>query len=140
MNELYSIRMTGEPNLQHWKYIKKVKTSGGKWRYIYDDSELKKYENNRSNNFDRNNTHYAVKYKQTNDLLSGRTTFSTYGLGSPHPHNSKYIVNEQGKLDRWYAKGEKFIYKSIYSHLSSSNRVSKAARKGRDFIKKVIKR
>lgn len=136
MNELYSIRMTGDNSLQHWKYIKKVKTSNGKWRYIYDDSELKKYENNRSNNFDRDNTHYTVEYKQTNDLLSGRTTMSTYGRS----YDSKYIVNEQGKIDRWHAKGEKFIYKSIYSHLGSSNRVSKAVGKGRDFIKKVIKR
>lgn len=28
--------------IRHYKYLKKIKTSSGKWRYIYDESELKK--------------------------------------------------------------------------------------------------
>lgn len=27
--------------IRHYKYLKKIKTSSGKWRYIYDESELK---------------------------------------------------------------------------------------------------
>lgn len=30
--------------LYHYKYLKKVKSPSGKWRYIYDESELKKAE------------------------------------------------------------------------------------------------
>ncbi len=31
-----------EDEIMHWKYIKRVKLPNGKWRYIYDESELKK--------------------------------------------------------------------------------------------------
>lgn len=30
--------------LYHYKYLKKVRSASGKWRYIYDESELKKAE------------------------------------------------------------------------------------------------
>lgn len=35
-----------ESELMHWKYIKREKLPNGKWRYYYDESELKKYEDN----------------------------------------------------------------------------------------------
>ncbi|MBR6640916.1 MAG: hypothetical protein IKL08_01790 [Clostridia bacterium] len=28
--------------IKHYKYLKKIKTNSGKWRYIYDETELKK--------------------------------------------------------------------------------------------------
>ena len=31
--------------IKHYKYLKKVKTSSGKWRYIYDETELKNAKN-----------------------------------------------------------------------------------------------
>lgn len=34
-----------EDEMMHWKYIKRVKLPNGKYRYYYDESELKKYEN-----------------------------------------------------------------------------------------------
>lgn len=30
--------------IRHYKYLKKVKSASGKWRYIYDESELKSEE------------------------------------------------------------------------------------------------
>lgn len=39
------IRRGSEDELTHWKYIKKIKSKNGKTRYIYDRSELAKYEN-----------------------------------------------------------------------------------------------
>ena len=35
----------GPNELMHWKYIKRVKLSNGKYRYYYDESDLRKYEN-----------------------------------------------------------------------------------------------
>lgn len=35
--------------LKHYKYLKKVRTSSGKWRYIYDETELKKAESEINN-------------------------------------------------------------------------------------------
>lgn len=35
----------GPDEIMHWKYIKREKLSNGKYRYYYDESVLKKYEN-----------------------------------------------------------------------------------------------
>jgi hypothetical protein len=43
-NIIYSSNMRREDELMHWKYLKKVKLPNGKYRYIYDENELKKYE------------------------------------------------------------------------------------------------
>lgn len=36
--------LMSENELRHYKYLKKVKSPSGKWRYIYDESELKREE------------------------------------------------------------------------------------------------
>lgn len=36
--------LISENELRHYKYLKKVKSPSGKWRYIYDESELKRAE------------------------------------------------------------------------------------------------
>lgn len=42
MKTIYYVDLN-ENELVHWKYIKRVKLRNGKWRYIYDDSSLEKY-------------------------------------------------------------------------------------------------
>lgn len=52
----YAIKRTSEKDeLTHWKYIKKVKTKNGKWRYIYDKS---------ANIYDVTEDDYDEKIKQ----------------------------------------------------------------------------
>lgn len=67
-----------EDELQHWQYIKKVKTKSGKWRYIYDKSELDKYnkgvtETTKSKNGDTTTT-TTTKYGKTDGIFDEQST------------------------------------------------------------------
>lgn len=134
MNELYVIRtVDDEHSLQHWKYIKKVKTSGGKWRYIYDDSWNKKYDKGVTDTYRSGGKITKVSYKNTNDLFDSR---STVKLGRDYQH----VTFSHGKISQAWVKGEKFIYDNILSKRRKVNQVSRAVSKGTSFIRKVISR
>ena len=69
-NKLYhSDRYLGQDfsdGIRHYKYLRKVRTAGGGWRYIYDESEMKT-EQAKIN-----------ALKKTRDGLSGKDGYLTY--------------------------------------------------------------
>ena len=144
MSELYAIRPVGDDSLQHWKYIKKVKTKNGKWRYIYDTSELKKYESGREETKISNGPNageYKVKYRQSNDLFDGNFTSTSYGRNrkTGKRYTYQYRIKTQGRISRASARGEKFIYDNVLKSKSTEKRKSRAITNGaRRFIKDVI--
>ena len=136
-------REMSDDELMHWKYIKKIRKNG-KWHYFYDDSELKKYENNLTtttvmqddSDAERRTT---TKYRQSNKLLnhiSGRTHSGSVGNGR---HVTHYEISEitktQGKLDREYAKAERFVYDKVYSKNSFTQNV---INNGRDWLNRKL--
>ncbi len=129
MNELYSIRMTGEPSLRHWKYIKRVKNRNGKWRYYYDDSWQKKYDNGITDVYKSKDGTTKISYKNSNNLFDSKSV-TKFGKHSAN------VVLRRGKLSRAHIKAEKFIYDKILS----KNKKSRVSSRGSAFIKKVINR
>ena len=131
------IKRTSNDELQHWKYIKKVKMPSGNWKYIYDpDQELTKYksgykETGKINLENKADPNYTFSYKQTDDLL-GRADWS-YML-YPELGNMIDDVNitlTQGKIGRAVAKGEKWIF----DNLISDKKKTAAQRKGNNLFK-----
>lgn len=137
MNEFYSIRMTGEPSLQHWKYIKRIRSRKGKYRYYYDDSWQKKYDKGVTDVYKSKDGTTKISYTNSNDLFDSK---SVTKLG----RHSQNIVLRRGKLSRAQINGERFIFNRFYSKKnrfsSSPNKISRAASRGASFIKKVIGR
>lgn len=128
MNELYSIRMTGEPSLQHWKYIKKVKTSNGKWRYIYDNATLQNYNHRREYKIPTIDGPRTHSFTYTNDIYDSTTTIGR-----------NYRIKGMGLEGRIISKAEKFIYKHFYDDNRFTARKVRAIKtSGARFIKDVI--
>ncbi len=124
MKKQYIItREIPDDELYHWKYIKKVKTKSGKWRYYYDQQLDSRYKyNNKYHVPDKRNKNGDTNYDKTEewkdvDRLSGsKTTFITSG-GAFFPGSKGYhyehVTYERGALGRLQAKGEKWIYNNI---------------------------
>lgn len=53
--------------LYHWKYIDKVKTKDGKWRYIYDTDKLKGDMSNATNVISDKLSEYSPEYSRKMD-------------------------------------------------------------------------
>ena len=132
------VRAGGSDELTHWKYIKKVKTKNGKTRYIYDTSELKKYENGiTETKTDKDGTETTTVYKDVNDVLSSESTltnhYSFYGSGVNASGTTRKITKSRGKLDRVtdnaQAKAEKWIYDKFLKKKSTTNKAKKAVKK-----------
>ncbi len=154
---------TTSDELYHWKYIDRVKTSSGKWKYIYDQTELNRFDKgeeriSRGARKVGPNTieTYEGKtiYKKTNNLLGSTKTsgqyvlnggFSNKNTATPQKHYTEVKVKEQGKLDRAQAKVEKWVYNSFLkdgSSLSSfkkknSARISKGKKATSNLIKRL---
>lgn len=93
-NEIYGTGNEGA-YLQHWKYIKKVKTSSGKWRYIYDESSNKQSANRKD-------------YKR---ILDSRDVSSKQEFYEKYP-DLKQKTGEKmtlESLDRHYAERDKTL-------------------------------
>mgnify|MGYP003292125996 CR=1 FL=1 len=127
--------------IQHWKYIKREKVNG-KWKYYYDDSELKKYEKGVT---DKSRTESGknvitteTTYKQTDDLLDGESSATVWGGTSKHTYTTK----SQGKLSRAVAKGEKKVYDLLYNENAKKARKRKASEyinDAKNWVKKLFK-
>lgn len=121
-------------DLTHWKYIKREKVNG-KWRYYYDDSELRKFDKGvteTSRTRDNGNIiDTKTTYSQSDKLLDGRSkvTVST-GLLSGGRAESVNIKKSQGKLSRAQANAEKWIFDTFVDP-------RKQTKVKRDFQKKV---
>lgn len=123
---------------------KKIKTKNGKWRYIYDDSELKKYESGRKETKISNGPNageYKVEYRQSNDLFDGRLTSTSYGRNrkTGKRYTYQYRIKTQGRISRASARGERFIYDNFLKSNNTIKRKKNAITNGaRQFIKGVI--
>ena len=139
---------TGD-ELTHWKYIKKIKSKNGKTRYIYDRSELDKYENEvveeKKNETGGTDT---VEYKKSDSLFGeGTRTFTnttSFLYADSKPITSTKVTKYQGKLDRYYAKGEKFIYDNFYGKNRVTNKIQnnldKKISSGRKLVNRFFRR
>lgn len=153
---------TTSDELYHWKYIDRVKTSSGKWKYIYDQTELNRFDRGeeRISRGARKAGPNAIEtyegktiYKKTNNLLGGTKTSGKYSLDggfgnknttTPQRHYTEVKIKEQGKLDRAQAKAEKWVYNSFLKDESSFSSFKKksAARvaRGKKTASNLIKR
>lgn len=121
MGQYYAVhRANGSGDeLTHWKYIKKIKRPNGKTRYIYDQSELDKYNNEvvekKEYTKDGRDVTEETTYKKSNSFFDGKSTLTVDGsmwtLGGPSSRYSiKSTTKTQGKLSRAQAKAEKWIF------------------------------
>ncbi|MGN1217758.1 MAG: toxin glutamine deamidase domain-containing protein [Phocaeicola sp.] len=135
--EYYAIR-TGSDELTHWKYIKKVQKPNGKWRYIYNRSELDNYNSGKaveSEYTDSNGNVVKTKtiYRKSNSLFDGESS-STFGFNK---NLTKTIVKKQGKLSRLQAKGEKWVFDKFLK--KKNKKLSEASeKKGKSFVDKLF--
>lgn len=134
-NKYVAVVRRSDDDLQHWKYIKRIKTASGKWRYIYDDSELKKYEQGLS--YTRADG-AKVSYKVNKDrVYDGTKTITVNNKVSTETH-------ELGKRSIRRAKAERWVYDKV---LNSKNKnvkkavkaVDKTASKGKKRVENLIK-
>ncbi len=102
--------------LRHWKYIKREKGKNGKWRYIYNDSELKKYDKGTVETKEKNTateqSKDTVKYQKSNKLFDKESYVKSESLVGKKKKTS-YTTKSQGRISRAQAKGEKWIYNNF---------------------------
>nr|DAO53502.1 MAG TPA: Papain fold toxin 1, glutamine deamidase [Caudoviricetes sp.] len=145
----YAVTRVGlEDELQHWKYIKKIKVKG-KWKYFYDKEELERFEKGYEKTTEKkdkngNTETVTTVYKKTNDLFGGKTSVQKDGVNMYSGKKWKItsIEKSQGKVDRLIAKGEKFIFNKFLKNKKAkkpgSSAFSKAIDKGKNFINKLF--
>lgn len=150
----YAVHRTGEKDeLTHWKYIKKIKGANGKTRYIYDQSELDKFDKEAT--IEKKNKEGGtdtVEYRKTDKLFKegDKTTINSvrYIIPGGKTYTSRVTTKSQGKLDRAYAKGEKLIYDTFLKKNSKvkqsldflKKHASKTIDKGQKEIEKLLKK
>ena len=145
-NRYYAVIRSGQnpdDELHHWKYIKRIKKNG-KWKYFYDDSELKKFENEvtevRRNRTGGQNT---TEYRKSDNFFSNTKTFrNDISIGGSKPIKSTKVTKYQGKIDRYYAKGEKIVYDTLLGKRSIGDRtrrnLTRARNRGKNYIRKLF--
>lgn len=154
-------RVGSEDELQHWKYIKKIKVKG-KWRYFYDQEELDKFKyGDKEVSVKRDTDSYTsygdlIKttktYKKSNSLFSKKTVNKEYETQPKRSMTKTWkITNEkvtykQGKLSRLQAKAEKWVFDTFLKPKNKKKKKSsgnKLIEKGKkfvgDFLSKTVK-
>lgn len=115
--------------IKHYKYLKKVKTSSGKWRYIYDETELKNAKNKmkelekaRKKLEDRKG--YVSYIDKNGDYVSRNvnkgTTITTYGFydtkqSKKDIETEKLLEKEEKVTKNYYTQKFKDIPKRVIS-------------------------
>lgn len=154
MAKQYYVKRTGcddKNSLKHWKYIKREKVNG-KWRYIYDDSELRKFAKGTTDKSETvSNNSFGGKLTETKETLYKRTdnlfdegTATTKGSSAIGDNTYKFThtTKTQGKISRSVAKGEKFIYDTFYDPHAKSRRkrnIKESINKASNWIKSIFK-
>lgn len=120
------VKRKSDDELQHWKYIKRVKGKNGKWQYYYDtaNTDLQKYKNklitNSSENIGNHTFEKRTEWKQHDGLFdkTEKSDWVKVGWNNDNSHNQYYQIetNYQGKLSRAAAKGEKWIFDNLISN------------------------
>ena len=128
----YAVHRTGSYNdeLTHWKYIDKIKTESGEWRYIYDKNAKKMYP---SMSELMNDPMITTKKTNFNKNGTGATTVKTVSneYAPAHIRNRLAI-----KSDEAYAKGMDYISKK-YLDRSLSSFSNRQINKGMAYISKA---
>ena len=148
MSKTYAavVRRSSDTELQHgFKYIKREKING-RWRYYYDDSELRKYEKRATETTDTSDadTRSTTKtiYKRSNKLFDEGGKLTTYGGNLSNPEwEHVTITKTQGKLSRAVAKGEKKIYDLLLDGRTNAKRardIKQGAEKAKEWISNLF--
>ena len=102
---------SGDDELKHWKYIKRVKGKDGKYRYIYNDQKHRMHQIGvTESKRDANGAVHKTQYKQRQGLYDHESTYQLFNGGS------SLTVKYEGKLSRAAAKGEKWIFDNLISN------------------------
>lgn len=112
---------------KHYKYLKKVKSASGKWRYIYDESDIKNTEkkieksvkllsdkDGHINYTDKNGNHVS---KNLTEGYTIRTGSSWYG--NKQTKKDEYIERKTAELESTIRAHEKQKIKDIPKKLIS---------------------
>lgn len=130
------VKRRSDDELQHFKYISKKKVNG-KWKYFYDDSELRKFDKGVTETRDNNmGGKTETTYEKTDKLFSDSTTIS---IGNTY--QDEFTTRRQGKISRASAKAEKWIYDSFLDPQANErikDNVEKVANKGKSFLQGLI--
>lgn len=118
------VKRKSDDELQHWKYIKRVKGKNGKWQYYYDtaNTDLQKYNSGTTIvNKNPDGSTNKTSYKQTKDWLDSKEVnnvdhFTLSDSGVTVQVGKGDITYKQGKLSRAAAKGEKWIFDNLISN------------------------
>ena len=148
MSKTYAavVRRSSDTELQHgFKYIKREKING-RWRYYYDDSELRKYEKRATETTDTSDadTRSTTKtiYKRSNKLFDEGGKITTYGGNLSNPEwEHVTITKTQGLLSRAAAKGEKKIYDLFLNERTNAKRskdIKQSAEKAKKWISNLF--
>lgn len=115
--------------IYHWKYIKKEKKNG-KFVYYYDNATDSNYKNNReqwskTHTYDPKTENVKksqklTKYKDTNKLFSKsyreKKTDTDKILGVKLETKYTQVTKERGKIERFIAKGEKWLFDKFFKN------------------------
>ena len=115
--------------IKHYKYLKKVKTSSGKWRYIYDETELKNAKNKmkeleKARKKLENNKGYVSYINKDGDYVSRNvnegTTITTSGSynnkqSKKDIETEKLLEKEEKVTKNYYTQKFKDIPKRVIS-------------------------
>ena len=122
------VKRNPNSELQHWKYIKRIKGKDGKYRYIYNSTQLRKHQAGVQEHYqrfhDKGVSVANVKYVQGDhffDKIAYRVTEADLALMESGKKYTMDVMYSQGKLSRGIAKGEKWIYDNLISDKKKQN-------------------
>ena len=171
-NQYYAVVRSGQNSddeLQHWKYIKRIKDRNGKWRYIYDQSANKSTSlaNERRRLSNDHNQKFEKFYKDrwTDDLRKSKTKTerdnvnrwykdkaikkgirdTAYEGYDKSGHYDKYRVNSAKYYEEKHAKTvrgkvDKFMEKNGRKIAKNLNSMSDQIDKGKRKVRDLFKR
>lgn len=114
MEHYYAVQRSGlDDELQHFKYIKRVKGKNGKWRYYYDTTKDSMYKTGAKVTMKSSKGGQETKnYGESNSLFGSKTTLSFKDNNGSLNTSSDY---KRGALERAQAKAEKWLFDKVFS-------------------------
>ena len=114
MEHYYAVQRSGpDDELQHFKYIKRVKGKNGKWRYYYDTALDNMYKRGAEDNMKSSSGgKTTAKYGEDKALFGTKHTMS-YRFGNG-PEN-KMVTKKRGAIGRAQAKAEKWLFDKVFN-------------------------
>ena len=131
----YAVHRTGSYNdeLTHWKYIDKIKTESGEWRYIYDKNAKKMYPSmSELVNDPMITTKREINFNTDKDGSRITTDKTVSNENSPAHIRNKLAI----KSDEAYSKGMNYISKKYFER-SISSFSNRQINKGIEYMSKA---